>query len=132
MLGEIGFVDAVEPLLQLARTNDDSDLRIRIVESLGRIGDERSVPLLREFARNLHAPLRLKAIDVLGRLHSVESIPLMVELFQEGDLEQKLTTARAILKCGAVGAEVLETFRLVGNQIVNQILDEVFEEAQWA
>ncbi len=132
LLGEIGFVDAVEPLLQLARTNDDPDLRIRIVESLGRIGDERSVPLLREFARNPHAPLRLKAIDVLGRLHSVESIPLMVELFREGDFEQKLTTARAILKCGAVGKEVLETFRVVGNQIVNQILDEVFEEAQWA
>jgi hypothetical protein len=132
MLGEIGFVMAVEPLLQLARTNLDVDLRVRIVESLGRIGDQRSEPLLREFARNPYLPLRLKAIDALGRLGSPESIPLLVELFQSGDLEQKLTAGRAILKCGAVGKEVLESFRLVGNQAVDQILDEVLEQAQWA
>lgn len=130
MLGEIGFVTAVEPLLQLARTNFDVTLRVQIVESLGRIGDGRAEPLLREFARNPYQPLRLKAIEALGRLGSAPSIPLLVELFQSGDIEQKLVAGRAILKCGTTGREILELFRSVEDRTVGQVLDEVLEQAQ--
>lgn len=132
MLGEIGFVTAVEPLVQLARTNFDVTLRIQIVESLGRIGDGRAEPLLKEFARNPYLPLRLKAIDALGRLGSPHNIPLLVELFHSGDLEQKLVTGHAIFRCGTAGKETLESFRSLRDSSVNQVLDEVLEQGNRA
>lgn len=132
MLGEIGFVTAVEPLIQLARTNFDVTLRVQIVESLGRIGDGRAEPLLQEFARNPHLPLRLKAIEALGKLGSPRNIPLLVELFQSGDLEQKLVTGHALFKCGSSGKEALESFRSMRDRTVEQVLDEVLEQGSWA
>jgi len=40
MLAEIGFVEAVEPLLAMARGYPNIVIRSKAIEALGRLGDE--------------------------------------------------------------------------------------------
>ncbi len=132
MLGEIGLVSAVEPLLALARTKSDVDVRTRVVGALGRLGDKRAESLLAEFAKNPYKPLRLKAIEALGNLGFPKMAPLMVELMSIGDIDERIAAARALQKAGPVGKDVLSALRAVEDGGVQQIVDEMLEDLELA
>lgn len=130
MLGEIGFVSAVDPLVRLARSTFDVALRVKVVESLGRIGDQRAEPLLKDFARNPYLPLRYKAIEAIGKLGAPHNVPFLRELFRAGDIDQMLIVGKALLRSGSTGKEVLLTLQAEVDHIVRNIVDEVLEEEQ--
>jgi HEAT repeat protein len=129
MLGEIGFVSAVEPLVRLARTTFDVELRAQIAKSLGRLGDQRAEPLLKEFARNPSRPLRHLAIESLGRLGSPRNVPFLMEQLRGDDIDELLVIGRALMKCGADGREALESLRAVQNEPLQLVLRQLFEES---
>jgi hypothetical protein len=128
MLAQIGFVSAVEPLLELTDRNPDLEIQTKAIEALGRLGDMRANGVLRRYLRHDAQSLRLKAIDAVGKIGGEDALSA-IESFLEGvDFEEKLAAARALAALGTVGLErlrgvVSETDELTG-AIALQVLEE--------
>lgn len=65
-LGDIGALEAVEPLMDLLRANPDDESAPWIIQALGRLGDRRAVSLLVETMHRAQSPaVRYTAIEAL-------------------------------------------------------------------
>jgi len=72
LLGRLRARDAVLPLMELARSSPDLFLREAAVEALGRIGDPRSLELLRALARSDSVLVRRAARRALAMIEGPE------------------------------------------------------------
>lgn len=86
LLGKIGDIRAVEPLIERLRVDKDTGVKELAVKSLGLIGDARPVDLLVELIPI--RPLRVYAVEALAKVKDAE------KLRPYGDLFQKLKTDR--------------------------------------
>lgn len=68
LLGRLRAREAVPPLMELARSSPDLFLREAAVEALGRIGDPRSLELLRALARSESVLVRRAARRALAMI----------------------------------------------------------------
>ena len=80
LLGKIGDVRAVEPLMERLRADKDTGVKELAVKSLGLIGDSRPVDLLVELIPI--RPLRIFAIEALAKVKDAELLRPYAELFE--------------------------------------------------
>lgn len=127
MLAQIGFVEAVESMLEVARTYPNVVVRAKAVDALGRLGDQRAEPLLRELILNPYPSLRLSAIQALGRIGSPASVPMLFERMRGGEFIEQLSSARAIARSGKEGIKKLlsmadekESLRDIASQVLEE------------
>ncbi len=67
-LGQLGDAQAEKPLIRRLNSEDDLDVKIRVVEALGKIGTEESFPVLVTLFKEKDAKLRAEAALSVGRM----------------------------------------------------------------
>lgn len=136
MLAQIGFVTAVEPLMDLIRRTGDIKIQAAAAAALGRLGDERSKPLLTDLLTNRPTAVRLSALEALGRTGGPDVLGILVPYLSSASWEEKLTAARAVATTGLAGIRILqERERALGGDEANllcQVLEEFGLEASRA
>ena len=80
LLGKIGDVRAVEPLIERLRQDKDTGVKEMAVKALGLIGDSRPVDLLVELIPI--RPLRIFAVEALAKVKECEKLQPYGELFE--------------------------------------------------
>jgi HEAT repeat protein len=80
LLGKIGDVRAVEPLMRRLQVDKDAGVKELAVKGLGLIGDARPVALLVELIPV--RPLRVVAVEALAKVKDVEKLRPHQELFE--------------------------------------------------
>ena len=80
LLGKIGDVRAVEPLIERLRVDKDTGVKELAIKALGLIGDARPVELLVEAIPI--RPLRTLAMEALAKVKDVEVLRRHLELFE--------------------------------------------------
>lgn len=130
MLAEIGFVEAVDPLLGMARDYPNIVIRSKAIEALGRLGDERSEPLLRELLRNPYPIIRSSALRALERIGSPGSIPQLKERVMSGEVGDRVSAARALAKSGKGGIDELHRFAEGSDSLIQSVAQYVIEESE--
>jgi HEAT repeat protein len=81
LLGKIGDVRAVEPLMRRLRTDKDTGVKEIAIKSLGLIGDARPVELYID-ALPIR-PLRVYAIEALAKVKEVTVLAPYAEMFEK-------------------------------------------------
>jgi HEAT repeat protein len=74
-LGMLEAAEAAAPLAELAEEDPDEAVRSRAVTALGRIGDERTVPLLIRLLASPSRWVRMNAAEALGRFADESAVP---------------------------------------------------------
>lgn len=80
LLGKIGDVRAVEPLMKRLEVDKDTGVKEYALKSLGLIGDARPVELYVDALRI--RPLRINAIEALAKIKDIEMLRPHAELFE--------------------------------------------------
>jgi HEAT repeat protein len=127
LLAEIGFVDAVEPLLQLYRTTNAPLMQAAILEALGRLGDERALTLLLEASQSQETTVRIKALEALGRLGAKKSWGFLSTRLRAGEIIEKRVAALALSRLGKDGLNALSEIIKTSDKTTSSIALEVFE-----
>ena len=130
MLAEIGFVSAVDSLVEMANSYPNVVIRSHAIEALGRLGDERSEPLLHTLLVNPYPAIRSSAVRALERIGSPGSIDQLKVRITEGDVQERISAARALAKSGEAGLEQLRLFVHHPDSIAQGVALHVLEEAE--
>ncbi|MBI4401589.1 MAG: HEAT repeat domain-containing protein [Nitrospirae bacterium] len=80
LLGKIGDIRAVEPLIERLKVDNDTGVKELAVKSLGLIGDSRPVDLLVELIPI--RPLRIYAVESLAKVKDIEALRPYAYLFE--------------------------------------------------
>lgn len=80
LLGKIGDVRAVEPLMERLRVDKDTGVKELAVKALGLIGDARPIDLLVELIPI--RPLRVFAVEALAKIKDAEKLRPYADLFE--------------------------------------------------
>ncbi len=104
-LGQIGSQNAETPLIERLKTKEMARVKTRIIEALGKIGRERTVPvLLRLFASHVHE-LRAEAALAVGRMalrdfrHRALTDSVS-RLLKDSDVEVRWRAAYSLMRIG--------------------------------
>ncbi len=81
VLGKIGDVRAVEPLIERLKVDKDTGVKELATKGLGLIGDARPVPLLVEIIPI--KPLRVLAVEALEKIKDIETLRPYADLFKK-------------------------------------------------
>lgn len=81
LLGKIGDIRAVEPLMERVREDEDTGVKELAVKALGLIGDARPVDILVQAIPI--RPLRVHAVEALAKVKDVERLKPYAELFAQ-------------------------------------------------
>lgn len=128
MLAEIGFVTAVDPLLNIIRTSSDLMIQARAAKALGRLGDARSKQLLIELLSHRSAAIRLSAIEALGKTGGQDTVGVLAPYLVKEDWEERLVAARALATTGLKGIKVLQDFEKRSEGEAADLARQVLEE----
>ena len=83
-IGEIGTKDEVILLIKLYEVSKRSNAQMNnlLTTTLGKIGDDKVIPILMEIAKNKNLPLnvRSRAVDVLSKKQAPELVDFFVEM----------------------------------------------------
>ena len=83
-IGEIGTKDEVILLIKLYEVSKRSNAQMNnlLTTTLGKIGDDKVIPILMEIAKNKNLPVdvRSRAVDVLSKKQSPELVDFFVEM----------------------------------------------------
>ena len=83
-IGEIGTKDEVILLIKLYEVSKRSNAQMNnlLTTSLGKIGDDKVIPMLMEIAKNKNLPVnvRSRAVDVLSKKQAPELVDFFVEM----------------------------------------------------
>ena len=83
-IGEIGTKDEVILLIKLYEVSKRSNAQMNnlLTTSLGKIGDDKVIPILMEIAKNKNLPVnvRSRAVDVLSKKQAPELVDFFVEM----------------------------------------------------
>jgi len=98
-LGEIGSAEAVEPLIQALRDEDES-VRAAAAKALGRIGDARAVEPLIQALRDSNWRVRAAAAEALGRIGDVRAVEPLVQALGDENESVRMAAVKAAVKIG--------------------------------
>ncbi len=120
VLGKIGDVRAVEPLIERLRVDKDTGVKELATKSLGLIGDARPVDLFIEMIPI--KPLRVLAVEALEKVKDIESLRKHAEVFKrlKNDRDGLVSYNSGLIldKLEAAAAQLDEEFWL-GKENVN-------------
>jgi HEAT repeat protein len=128
MLAQIGFVEAVEPLIKFCLSNPEPMLYEAAIEALGRLGDERALTLLLMNGHHAHSGIRLSTLRALGRLGAKKGMTIIAERFHQGDILEKRIAARALAAIGDDGLSLLNELLTSPDTMTKMIAREVTED----
>jgi HEAT repeat protein len=132
LLAEVGFVDGVQTLREMAASYPNVAIRAKAVQALGRLGDGRSEALLIEYLSNPFPQLRSRSLEALRSIGTVAAVPTLTQRLVDGPLVEKIAAARALAAAGGSGRAILRSFGTgpVGRlrDVALQVLEEVGEE----
>lgn len=132
LLAEVGFVDGVQTLREMAATYPNVAIRAKAVEALGRLGDGRSERLLIEYLANPYPQLRARSLGALRSVGTAAAVPALTQRLKDGPLEEKIAAARALAAAGESGRAILRELRSGPvnrlRDVALQVLEEVGEE----
>lgn len=98
-LGRLQYKGAVNNIISLLLYDNDTELKARSAEALGKIGDNSANYALLSALNNNDRWVRREAIDALGNIGSPEAkYPILNILNNETDLELREAAARALRK----------------------------------
>jgi len=87
------IIDLLEDLLH----REESELvKAIIIESLGKIGNKRAIPLIQKFLDSDNKDLILNSISALGNIDHPETIPLLLQFLNSRDKDLKKEAIRAL------------------------------------
>jgi len=98
-LGEIGSAEAVEPLIQALRDEDES-VRAAAANALGRIGDARAVEPLIQALRDSNWRVRAAAAEELGRIRDVRAVKPLIQALRDSNWRVRAAAAEALGRIG--------------------------------
>jgi len=98
-LGEIGSAEAVGPLIQALRDEDES-VRAAAANALGRIGDARAVEPLIQALRDSNWRVRAAAAKALGRIGDVRAVEPLVQALGDENESVRMAAVKAAVKIG--------------------------------
>ena len=120
VLGKIGDVRAVEPLIERLKNDNDTGVKELAAKGLGLIGDARPVDLLIEMIPI--KPLRVLAVEALEKIKDVEALRPHAEVFKQmkNDRDGLVSYNSGVIidKLEAASAQMDEDFWL-GKENVN-------------
>lgn len=128
MLAEIGFVTAVDPLINIIGTSGDVRIRARAIKALGRLGDARAKKLLMELLQHRSPAIRLGAIEALGRTGGPDVVKLLTPYLAGAQWEERVTAARALATTGLKGIKALQNFEKKNEGETADFARQVLEE----
>jgi HEAT repeat protein len=128
LLAQIGFVSAVEPLIQFCMGEPDPILYAAALDALGRLGDERALPILLQNLQNPHREMRLSAVRALGHLGAEKGIGIVTERFAIGEIDEKRIAGRALATMGNAGLSMLNELLESPDDVAKKIALEVTED----
>jgi HEAT repeat protein len=128
MLGEIGFVSAVPPLMTLIRTSSNTVIQGSAVQTLGRLGDARARALITELVGSRGQFVRLKAIEALGRIGGEGAVEILKPHVAGRTFEESVIAARALAATGVRGIEMLRKMKSSEDLLIAGIAGQVIEE----
>ena len=93
-VGKNGTKDEVYMLIKLYEVSKKSNARMNflLAEALGRIGDEKVIPILMEMAKNKNLPVepRSRAVEVLAKKDAPELVDFFVEMLGDPGTRDKV------------------------------------------
>jgi HEAT repeat protein len=128
MLGEIGFVQAVPPLMRLSSSTKDTAIQASALKALSRLGDERPRHLIMELLESQTRAVRLSAIEALGRIAGKNAAERLQPFLKRGRKDEKLAAARALATIGKTGISVLRSVTSEEDGSAAAIAWQVLEE----
>lgn len=128
MLGEIGFVEAVPPLMQLISTTKDTAIQASALKALGRLGDERPRKLIMDMLKSETRIVRLSAIEAVGRIAGRQATDKLEPFLRGGRRDEKLAAARALATTGKKGLSMLKGMTSGEDSVTVAIAWQVLEE----
>jgi len=100
--------EIVQVLAAAYKAEQDEQIRIAIIDSLGRLGSTAALPTLTEAARNPSVSIRVAACQALGRLGTVDALPTLDERFStDSSLDVRLAAAAALANIPSRNAAVV-------------------------
>ena len=130
LLGQIGFVSAVEPLIQFCLSDPEPILYGTAVETLGRLGDERAYPVVIAAIQHSHTSIRLKALEAFGRLGEKKGMDVVIDRMRKGDIAEKRIAAHALSHLSYDGMNALYELLNSPDTVTRMIALEVTEEIE--
>ncbi|MBI3394740.1 MAG: HEAT repeat domain-containing protein, partial [Spirochaetia bacterium] len=83
-LADLKYTDGVPILLQLLASRDTVADPVIVIESLGRLGDDRAVPMLIKYLKSDNQTLALKSQNALAEIKSPRAVPELLALKASG------------------------------------------------
>jgi HEAT repeat protein len=128
MLGILGDVKAVPTLLEYI------DYTVREVKhksliALGKIGDDRSIPVIRKFLESEDDQLRIDAARAAGNLSSPSLAYYLHWMLVKDVMAVKLAAGEALSRSGEMGIKSLKYAMELGNDDVRKVAMQFLHEA---
>lgn len=127
MVGELGLLEAVDPLLEFCKTNPEPLFYATALESLGKLADSRALPVLLYGTQHGDRNVRLKALEALGALGAKQSKTVLALWVRQGDVEEKRIAARSLTRFGEEGIEALQQIARSADSLTRLLLEETFD-----
>jgi len=98
-LGALKNPAAVDELLSIAKNTDEDKIRrMYAADSLGKIGDTRALPVLRDMFAEKDALIRLYAAAAVARFSMSEAFPLLVQGLRDESWKVREMSARTLAR----------------------------------
>ena len=132
MLGALGDVRAVAPLMVVARYADPP-LRCRALSALGVLGDDSSISLIMVNCSDENEEVRRSAAAALGRFDTALAVPFLRDLLLQDTIEVRFAAAESLARLGKPGMEALGGITVsaddLGRRIALQFQNELIADA---
>jgi HEAT repeat protein len=133
LLGKIGDVQAVEPLI-LALKDSDYDVRWDAAEALGGIGDARAVDPLIQALKDRSGSVRGCAAQALGKITDARAVdPLIATIIYDESFQVREAATDALLKISNTSILVdllIAAFKYADYKVRNEVL-KILDLIKW-
>jgi HEAT repeat protein len=106
-MGALKLTGAYQDLEERYFQTNDWVLRLSIVATLGELGDQRALNLLKDALNTPEPLIQSAAISALGELKHPEAIPLIQPFLNDADWQTRYRVAQALTNLGGVETEPL-------------------------
>lgn len=118
VLGEMGDMRAVEPLIEVLKFDRNGSVRLYAARALGELGDPLATePLIESLREDRNVDVRVRAARALGRLGGEEVVLPLVEALSDANSQVCMTAADALVEIGPIAVGPL--IRSLKNERVN-------------
>jgi HEAT repeat protein len=120
-IGALHLTEAYPDLEQAYHNTQEWLLQMRIVATLGELGDPRALNLLQQALNSSTDLVRASAVSALGELGNVEAAEYLFPLIDDPDWQVRHRIAQALHRLGAQGEGVDSALKRLAEDPVEQV-----------